>query len=59
LFSNAPKAVHIRIFCKFTNSGTALAPFGSELNIRSIQARTSPSQVQLADIPTNQTSYEK
>jgi len=39
-----PKAVYFCFFIKFTKRLTALATFRSELNFRSIQARTSPSR---------------
>ncbi len=57
-FSNTPKAVLIRIFCKFTNNGTALAPFGAELNMRSIQVRASSNQSPVSRNPTQNSALK-
>ena len=53
-----PKAVCFCFFIKFTKRLTALATFGSELNFRSIQARTSQSHFPLCDTLFEQ-SYQK
>jgi len=45
-----PKSVCFCFFIKFTKKLTALATSRSELNFRSIQARTSPSRGPLAEI---------
>jgi hypothetical protein len=52
-----PKAVCFCFFIKFTKRLTALATSRSELNFRSIQARTSPSRGPLAVIVAK-LSYE-